>query len=322
VTELEQLIATLRARIADLEAHARQTEDVNIMKRWLSVWLVVDGCHGSDVFFYVRSESKLENMEDKRPVEDAKKFNADEVIRSSGPDYSERTLLFGHRYYDISISGSGSAMQVKVFNAVARSGDRASPFSIYIMLKNPASFSDRSCNVHPIFISHQGTVFGQALSLSILRPFSWIKQFEMRGDGTNSLSLSLTESAHAALLAFSREQSTKLCHADKVSICGTEDALLHAIRAKQFARADRLGSFAFERYPRMQYQYSKDSKTQKAADREECERRCGASATCASYTYFKKSSDPTKSQYCRLMENAGHEIWHSEDAESGAKIAR
>jgi hypothetical protein len=190
------------------------------------------------------------------------------------------------------------------------------------MLKNPTGFANRHCNVHPVFISHQGAVFGKALSLSILRPFSWIKQFEIRGDASNTLSLPLTESGHADLLAFSREQSTKLCHAGKIRICGTEDALFHAIRTEQFARVGKPNAFAFERYSRMQFQYSKDSKAQKAVDRDECEQRCRDTATCASYTYFKKSSDPRKSQYCRLMENAGHEIWYSEDAESGVKVAK
>ena len=54
IRELEQQIKMLQAQVANLK-----TEELEVMKRWLGVWVVTDGCSNSDVFFYVRNEHFL-----------------------------------------------------------------------------------------------------------------------------------------------------------------------------------------------------------------------------------------------------------------------
>ena len=68
------------------------------------------------------------------------------------------------------------------------------------------------------------------------------------------------------MLAFSQKQSKQLC--DTRRICGTEDALLYAIRKREFSRVAQPRLFDFKPYPNKEFQYSKHIKDepQKAKD--------------------------------------------------------
>jgi hypothetical protein len=233
----------LTAEVKSLRERAK-AEDPGVVMRWFSVGLAIAECPDVDFALYVRWEGALRNAHTGSEMPIARMFSAS---RSD-----ERTLLLGHRYYDLGArSDTGNLgdkalqreafpalakgqMQLKFFNAVSRADGY---YSAYVAVRDPAALRARQCALVPYYLSWAGATLGQRIVLSQTRPFAWLRRFRINKDGTNTLALSPRDDEEflSELDEFSRTQSEDLCRSR--GICRTEDA--HRVALQALLRAPR-----------------------------------------------------------------------------------
>jgi hypothetical protein len=210
------------------------TEEKNISKRWLGVFLVVKGCESTEPEMYVRWEGGVVDFDTFRPISKLPEFDASDVSHY-------RDNLIGHQYFDIgngaeivtamsNVQESDAAgledfnkngLNAKLFYAVSRA---PGSFSVYVGLTDPGEQGERECAIRPFYLSSKGLIPADEITLTQERPFPWLRHFRIETDGTTTLKTSpwQDEVFKRELVEFSNKQSTLLC--ERKSLCGTIDA--------------------------------------------------------------------------------------------------
>jgi formylglycine-generating enzyme required for sulfatase activity len=235
----DELIAEnqqLRRQIPQTQqAGGANTDEKNIVRRWFSVFLMTNGCNGIKLDMYVRWEGTVVNFNTEQPMSELPAFDASDISH-------RYDTLVGHRYLDI---GDGPEMvpftamplkevesarlddlnknglQAKLFYAVSR---RDGTYSIYTGLTDPAAQEDIRCTIQPFYLSSQGIIPADKITLTSQRPFAWLRHFKMETNGTTTFGNSPWTDApfRRDLAEFSSKQSKILC--ERKSLCGTMDA--------------------------------------------------------------------------------------------------
>src|SRR5262249_23501625 len=145
---------TLRQQIPQGPSGGGQTEDKDIVKRWLGVLLVTKGCMPWEPELYVRWEGKVVSFQTGQPMPDALEFDASDVI-------ANETIFVGHKYFDVGDgtdsgpivdavlqprNGAGlealnkNGLHTKLFYGVSRG---SGSWSIYTGLRDPRAQADK-----------------------------------------------------------------------------------------------------------------------------------------------------------------------------------
>ena len=108
--KLDELTAQnqqLRQQIPTSQAGGANTEEKNIIKRWLGVFLMVRGCDSIEPEMYVRWEGNVVNFETYQPISKLPEFDASDVSHN-------RDTLIGHKYFDIGNGAEIATIMAKV----------------------------------------------------------------------------------------------------------------------------------------------------------------------------------------------------------------
>ena len=235
--KLDELIAQnqqLRRQIPTSQAGGANTDEKNIVRRWLGVFLMVSGCDSIEPEMYVRWEGDLVNFETDQPVSKLPEFDASDVSHN-------RDKLIGHKYFDIGngaeiatimakVQESDTAgledfnkngLNAKLFYAVSRA---PGSYSVYVGLTDPRAQGERECAIQPFYLSSRGLIPADKITMTQERPFAWLRHFRIETDGTTTLKTSpwQDEVFKRELAEFSNKQSKLLC--ERKSLCGTMDA--------------------------------------------------------------------------------------------------
>jgi formylglycine-generating enzyme required for sulfatase activity len=234
--KLDEVIAEnkqLRRQIPTSQAGGANTEEKNIVRRWLGVFLMVRGC-SIEPEMYVRWEGNVVNFETEQPTSKLPEFDASDVSHN-------RDTLVGHKYFDIGngaeiatimakVQESDTAglkdlntngLNAKLFYAVSR---RPGSYSVYVGLTDPRAQGERECAIQPFYLSSRGLIPADEITMTQERPFAWLRRFSIETDGTTTLKTSpwQDEVFKRELAEFSNKQSKLLC--ERKSLCGTIDA--------------------------------------------------------------------------------------------------
>ena len=233
--KLDELTAQnqqLRQQIPTSQAGGANTEEKNIIKRWLGVFLMVRGCDSIEPEMYVRWEGDVVNFETFQPISKLPEFDASDVSRDT---------LIGHKYFDIGngaeiatimakVQESDTAgledfnkngLNAKIFYGVSRA---TGSYSVYVGLTDPRALGERECAIQPFYLSSRGLIPADKVTITQQRPFAWLRHFKIEADGTTTLKTSpwQDEEFKRELAEFSNKQSKLLC--ERKSLCGTMDA--------------------------------------------------------------------------------------------------
>jgi len=233
--KLDELTAQnqqLRQQIPTSQAGGASTEEKNIIKRWLGVFLVVRGCGSIEPQMYVRWEGNVVNFETFQPISKLPEFDASDVSRDA---------LIGHKYFDIGngaeiatimakVQESDTAgledfnkngLHAKLFYGVSRA---TGSYSVYVGLTDPRALGERECAIQPFYLSSRGLIPADKVTITQQRPFAWLRHFRIEADGTTTLKTSpwQDDEFKRELAEFSNKQSKLLC--ERKLLCGTMDA--------------------------------------------------------------------------------------------------
>jgi hypothetical protein len=162
-----------------------RTEDLEIISRWLGVFVLASGCKSDEPELYVRWEHEIIDLETNERLPDAKLFNA------TNP--TDKTTLYGQRYFDIgdqlaTVPGfdalKNDDVHAKLFYGVSR---KDGWYSIYVGLKDGSAQGDRDCAIYPIYLSSHGRVNGDKLILNQWRPYAWLRHLRINVDGSTTV---------------------------------------------------------------------------------------------------------------------------------------
>jgi len=233
--KLDELTAQnqqLRQQIPTSQAGGASTEEKNIIKRWLGIFLVVRGCDSIEPQMYVRWEGNVVNFETFQPISKLPEFDASDVSRDA---------LVGHKYFDIGngaeiatimakVQESDTAgledfnkngLHAKLFYGVSRA---TGSYSVYVGLTDPRALGERECAIQPFYLSSRGLIPADKITMTQERPFAWLRRFRIETDGTTTLKTSpwQDDEFKRELAEFSNKQSKLLC--ERKLLCGTMDA--------------------------------------------------------------------------------------------------
>jgi hypothetical protein len=209
--------------------------DKRILRQWLSVLALAEGCRDAKIEMYVRYEGPLADWDSGEATgRYAAEFDA------SHPDRKE--ILAGESYVYLGQELETTPPFHKTANVdelrqnLLRAmlffgiGGAGQPFSVYVAAADPNALGDSRCLIRPVLFAWDQVNVGERVSLTKDRPFAWLQRFNLSADGGLSAKPPRTDvQFQRELLAFSSEQGRLLC--DQARICGTMDAHLYKIRA-------------------------------------------------------------------------------------------